>query len=1658
MPGTTNVGSLDITVAAKTAGFSAAAKALQDLHATAARIEAQAVSTDPKGENARQAEAYRAQVVKLSRALNDAALATSKYRQTGAAGLEESALQAYKELEQLVRAGRAADHTFDSFYNTLKQIQDKYASKERPNLFAKADKPAAGLPDLPELQRALKLSSEAAEQGLTVSRSRIAGNLLAIEAINQYQEPGEERTKQLQEQLALLERHTRPLRAVVDLNKQLRAAGASEEVIQANVQRYEQFSTARGSLVTHGDEERAKHIQAAEREMGKFIRSEQEVLSEYPGAPKMTFPAASHEYWVGAAGEAERSAKEIEAAAKTTQKANDDLVKSTPKVDEALKKQGEAHRKNAQEITQAAEKAAAANKQRALTAQESALTTADTDKLNALENIAAAVKKAEAAKKGKAPQKAGETDAELERRKQELEQRMLKARDAAISAERGPGASRRLGPGPLDVRLEAKTIGFKAAAKDISALAEKTNKMAALAQRAGAAGAVHVQRTKELLRVEKLLVRELKKGAALREKLMESRAPKKMVNAVTDAYKKFHKVATSTEGEGFGHVAQQRALVTYTTALGRISSEFKAVADNVNKSGDDQDKQLKKLSKQAGRTAAQYERTGQSYTDTYRRGLRNIVAYSKATEIYAQSERKGAQQIATSREAQLKQLKNLSERTQELHQRLRHAGGSRRQLDALTRGFELLTRRVTATNAVLPPHEANKAFARFKHQLTSVNRTIKELGAAAAGKVGGLSTSFRNLGSAAVFATGPLSGIGARINSFAAIAGRTNLALAALAALAAAAALGLFKLSQAALQVTRNFDRALARFQGAKTSFGDATKELAFLVQTSKKFGVGISDVASGYSRLVAAAKVSQVPMEDVRLIFEGITAAGAAMRLEAGELAGTFRALEQMISKQKVKSEELVHQLGDRLPGAVGLAAEALDRTPKQLYRMLEAGEVTIDKFLRPFAMTLLTTFGPRGVKNVTSFAGATNNLATEWQLFADKFARVTGLAKAVVNSMLHMSDALEFMRKNMENVIASAVGLSAALIAFKLTAYATGLLAVGSAALTAAKGVKTLSGAVTALTAAMFASGLGGFLVLLGRLAAAAAVFIGTFFGIKWLIGDVGAELDEMNTDLEDTEDILKRVPKLTGRSLLHLAKQFNIVGSQIHGAGHHITDYFARVNSFTEESRRLMVKYSKTKFELLTAKPDDLELLGHNIRALIQASRHGTQSFEDLSKAHKEVLKTAGMSAEELAWEVTILRHLDAVTEDVVKGLAKASGTFDDLIFKTRKLQDFGLDEHAGARIAEALRPVSKEVRKTSVRLEVLRSIAADLGSETYEESRNRLEEYLEALRDLKNHHEDYLDKVFRAEIGQFEKQTVKNTEATVGQARAFREGEEAGLSFYNAVTRPWADYLKDVEKVETATGKVVDEQIKLNYYNGLLEAYKLPMQQHTLQLQLQTAALTGQTAAMYGTIESYKQWQRWGSLRDQIAALRQFGSLVKDPELQQAVIDYANALEGNIIGSKRQSLLQLDRDLQTIENSSNAMWTGLSGARYYEEVQSKLDDLTTKLTDIGIDPSLITQWVEYAKGIHETNIAANKYRDNVQQFANTLSQSFKSLVSGAKSFADALRDVIAQLLEMVLMRKYMEPLAERFAAMLPASFRYTYTRTGHSPAPTRCTAWC
>ena len=269
---------------------------------------------------------------------------------------------------------------------------------------------------------------------------------------------------------------------------------------------------------------------------------------------------------------------------------------------------------------------------------------------------------------------------------------------------------------------------------------------------------------------------------------------------------------------------------------------------------------------------------------------------------------------------------------------------------------------------------------------------------------------------------------------------------------------------------------SMGNMQAIMGSLEATTTDAAAAFQLAKdetfRTGGTLRETAGEYAKFAAAAKGTALEGSALNRVFKAVNTAALALRLSPAQASGALKALEQMISKGKVSAEELRGQLGERLPGAFRLAADAMGVTTAKLDDMLRKGELTAEEMLPKLAERLEATFGEAAAKasndlNValdrvmgsftlfkealtggdftTILAGWVNSLAESLQGLADNIDKVKAAAAAALAGIVFFVAAI-----NGEAINAAAVAMWRLVVATRAMSAATAVMAVVSAPIT--------------------------------------------------------------------------------------------------------------------------------------------------------------------------------------------------------------------------------------------------------------------------------------------------------------------------------------------------------------------------------------------------------------------------------------------------------------------------------------------------------------------------------------------------------------------------------------------------------------------------------
>lgn len=212
----------------------------------------------------------------------------------------------------------------------------------------------------------------------------------------------------------------------------------------------------------------------------------------------------------------------------------------------------------------------------------------------------------------------------------------------------------------------------------------------------------------------------------------------------------------------------------------------------------------------------------------------------------------------------------------------------------------------------------------------------------------------------------------------------------------------------------REFDSIDAIFRSVEGSAGAAEAAFDGVKEMSKTLGLDLRSTAKSFALFNAAAKGSALEGDAARDIFESVSIAATALQLDAYDTRGAMRALEQMISKGNVQAEELRGQLGERLPKAFALAAQAMGVTTSRLNDMLENGEVLAVDLLPKLAAILredYTAGAQLGAQALSSDINRLNTAIDETKLALSELLLIEDATEGLETGFSGLTGALEWL-----------------------------------------------------------------------------------------------------------------------------------------------------------------------------------------------------------------------------------------------------------------------------------------------------------------------------------------------------------------------------------------------------------------------------------------------------------------------------------------------------------------------------------------------------------------------------------------------------------------------------------------------------------------------
>lgn len=183
-------------------------------------------------------------------------------------------------------------------------------------------------------------------------------------------------------------------------------------------------------------------------------------------------------------------------------------------------------------------------------------------------------------------------------------------------------------------------------------------------------------------------------------------------------------------------------------------------------------------------------------------------------------------------------------------------------------------------------------------------------------------------------------------------------------------------------------------------------KSLAFVDNLAARFNVPLDSARQGFVKLYASMEPAGFKQGQIENLFTGISKAAAAFGLSSDKVDRVNYAFAQMASKGQIMSEELKGQLGDVLPGALGLFAEAAQMTIPEFSKAMEDGAFkgkAMEQVLDNVSILLNNKFSKAASGAAKTLQGAVNQIQNNLKLMYESFTPIVNGAAAAFGPQIN-------------------------------------------------------------------------------------------------------------------------------------------------------------------------------------------------------------------------------------------------------------------------------------------------------------------------------------------------------------------------------------------------------------------------------------------------------------------------------------------------------------------------------------------------------------------------------------------------------------------------------------------------------------------------------
>lgn len=190
-----------------------------------------------------------------------------------------------------------------------------------------------------------------------------------------------------------------------------------------------------------------------------------------------------------------------------------------------------------------------------------------------------------------------------------------------------------------------------------------------------------------------------------------------------------------------------------------------------------------------------------------------------------------------------------------------------------------------------------------------------------------------------------------------------------------------------ASKALQTFNNQLNALTGSAAA---ADRASSFVSSVVDQFSVPLESARQGFVKLYASMEPAGIPTQTIEGLFVGVSKAAATLGLSADQVDRVNYAFSQMASKGQIMSEEVSGQLGDVIPGALSIMAEAAGLSLSEFKVAMEKGQLSgkaLEQVFANLSIVLEDRFGAGARGAADTLQGVVNQMSTAMTRLYESF-----------------------------------------------------------------------------------------------------------------------------------------------------------------------------------------------------------------------------------------------------------------------------------------------------------------------------------------------------------------------------------------------------------------------------------------------------------------------------------------------------------------------------------------------------------------------------------------------------------------------------------------------------------------------------------------------